>query len=595
MLTQSNVTTSKSLRSWIGGACGIALMGLLCCAPAAWSADGYGKLSGVVIDPAGTPQMGATILLTAETADGVGGVRLLTDQEGVFSSVRLRPGLYSLRATLAGFLPTIQQHVRVSANLTTLVNIELDSVFTSLDQLRHPSGQASEKDDWKWVLRTSSASRPVLQLLDGTVVIADDNTENAELRRQDPHALVKLTNGSSYPGSPSALPGALTTAVSYDQSLGPAGRLLIAGQMSYDHTNGYNPAPGGLDQNLAGGLATIWIPSGKFGRGPQTTVVVRQAHLPRGDRSLRMMRLEHSEQLVIGGRTTVDYGAEYLGGGIGRMTSSVRPRARIGMAIMPGWTASVLLETDPASYSLRSRGDALESAMDALGTLPTLLWKNGRAVLSGGWHEEVALKRTAGKRGIIEAATFYDYSRDQAVFGFDSQRAFAWDAGPGGSMGTRAVYRERISRNLEVAGIYSWAGALAPVTPAINIDNNLQDGVQDGMRDGLRMRYRSSVAGRVSGRIPVTGTQFTASYKWLDGPVASRQDLYGEASLGVDPYLSMTIRQPLPGFRTSGHWEALVDVRNLLSQGALPTTGEQGAIVVMPVERSFRGGVSFQF
>ena len=126
---------SKSLRSWVRGGCGIALVGLLCCALPAWSADGYGKLTGVVIDPAGTPQMGATILLTAETPDGLGAARLLTDQEGVFSSVRLRPGLYSLRATLAGFLPTIQQHVRVSANLTTLVNIELDSIFTSLDQL----------------------------------------------------------------------------------------------------------------------------------------------------------------------------------------------------------------------------------------------------------------------------------------------------------------------------------------------------------------------------------------------------------------------------------------------------------------------------
>jgi hypothetical protein len=586
---------SKFLRSWVRGARGIALMALLCCALPAWSADGYGKLSGVVIDPAGTPQMGAAIWLTAETPDGPGTVRLLSDQEGVFSSLRLRPGLYSLRATLAGFLPTIEQHVRVSANLTTLVNIELESIFTSLDQLRHPSAQASEKDDWKWVLRTSSASRPVLQLRDGTVVIADDNSENAEMRHSDPRALVQLTNGSSYPGSPSALPGALTTAVSYDQSLGAAGRLLIAGEMSYDHTNGYDPATNALNANLAGGLATIWVPSGNFGRGPETTVVMSQARLPRGDRSLRMMRLEHSEQLNIGGRTTLDYGAEYLGGGIGRMTSSVRPRARIAIAVTPAWTASVLLETDPASYSLRSRGDALESAIDALGTLPVLLWQNGHAVLSGGWHEEVSLKRTAGKRGSIEAATFYDYSRDQAVFGFNQERAFAWDAGPGGSMGTRAVYRERISSNLEVAGIYSWAGALAPQTTDINVDANPRDGLQDGLREGLHMRYRHSVAARLSGRIPRAGTQFTTSYKWLSGPVASRQDLYGEAGLGVDPYLSVTIRQPLPGFRMSGHWEALIDVRNLLSQGALPTTGEQGAIVLMPVERSFRGGVSFQF
>ena len=539
--------------------------------------------------------MGATVLLSAETSDGLGGLRLLTDQEGVFSTVRLRPGMYSLRATLAGFLPTIQQHVRVSADLTTLVNIELDSVFTSLDQLRHPSGHASEKDDWKWVLRTSSASRPVLQLRDGTVVIADDHSENPEMRRQDPHALVKLTNGSSYPGSPSGLPGALTTAVSYDQSLGAAGRLLIAGQMSYDHTNGYDPASDGLNANLAGGLATIWVPSGTFGRGPETTVVMSQARLPRANRSLRMMRLEHSEQLNIGGLATVDYGAEYLGGGIGRMTSAVRPRARVAFPVARGWTASLFLETDPASYSLRSRGAALESAVDALGTLPMLLWQNGRAVIGGGWHEEAALKHAVGKRAILEGAAFYDYSRDQAVFGFNSVRAFAWDAGPGGSMGTRAVYRERISNNLDIAGIYAWAGALAPGTTAVNVDVNPRDGLQDGLRDGLHTRYRHSVAGRVSGKVPGTGTQFTASYKWLSGVVVNRQDLYGEAGLGVDPYLSVTIRQPLPAFHMSGRWEAVIDVRNLMSQGAVPTAGEQGSVTLMPLERSFRGGVSFQF
>ncbi len=90
------------------------------------------------------------------------------------------------------------------------------------------------------------------------------------------------------------------------------------------------------------------------------------------------------------------------------------------------------------------------------------------------------------------------------------------------------------------------------------------------------MRYRHSVAGRVSGKVPRAGTQFTASYKWLSGVVASRQDLFGEAGLGIDPYLSVTIRQPLPSFRIVGALGSLIDVRNLLSQGALPDDGGAG-------------------
>jgi hypothetical protein len=396
-----------------------------------------------------------------------------------------------------------------------------------------------------------------------------------------------LTNGSSYPGSPSALPGALTTAVSYDQSLGAAGRLLIAGEMTYDRSIAYDQASGGLNGSLAGGIATIWAPSGELGRGPETTVVMHQASVPRGNRTVRIMRLEHSEQLALSDHVRLDYGAEYLGGGIGAMTSSVRPRARVGMQLTPNWSAAVLLETDPASYSLRSRGAPQESAIDALGTLPVLLWKDGRAVLSGGWHEEVSIKRSVGARGSVEGATFYDSSRNLGVFGFNSVRAFARDAGPGASLGTRAVYREKLSSNLELAAIYAWAGALTPGAGELNIDSNLHD--------ALRMRYRHSVAGRVSGKIPRAGTEFTASYKWLSGTIVSRQDLFGEAALGVDPYFSVTIRQPLPSFHTSGHWEALVDVRNLMAQGSLAADSAQGGVILVPVERSFRGGVSFQF
>ncbi len=111
------------------------------------------------------------------------------------------------------------------------------------------------------------------------------------------------------------------------------------------------------------------------------------------------------------------------------------------------------------------------------------------------------------------------------------------------------------------------------------------------------MRYRHSVAARVSGKIPRVGTQIAASYKWIDGTVVSRQDLFGEAAFGLDPNLSLAIRQPLPPFNSNGsrHWEAVADFRNLLAQGYVPVSSQGGQMVLVPVLRSFRGGVSFQF
>jgi hypothetical protein len=123
-----------------------------------------GKLAGVVRDTAGTPQMGASVEVIPEATGILSSVDLLTNTQGIFRGERLAPGFYTVRVTLAGFLPSLEQHVRITANLTTVVRIQMESMFASLEQLRRqPSSINMETDDWKWVLRSASATRPVLQ------------------------------------------------------------------------------------------------------------------------------------------------------------------------------------------------------------------------------------------------------------------------------------------------------------------------------------------------------------------------------------------------------------------------------------------------
>jgi hypothetical protein len=564
-----------------------ALLALVLTGASGLAANDLGKLTGVIADPAGTPQMGATVWLTPEYAGGRA-IQLLTDENGIFVSQRLRPGLYSVKVTLAGFFPSVQEHVSVAANLDSLVHIELNSILISLDRLRRPSSKSVESDDWKWVLRTASSSRPVLQLRDGTVIIAknasDESNSQPRLRTR-----VELTNGSVRPGSASALPGALGTAVSYDQGLGQAGKLLIAGEVNYDQ---------GVSGVLGGSVATVWLPSGKLGEGPQTTLVMRQIRIGDSDRSIRSMRIEHSEQMAIGDHLVMAYGGEYLSGGlVGELTSSVRPHARVGMHFSPRWEAALSLETDADAYGLRSRSSGIEPAMDALQTAPLLVWGDGHPVLSGGWHEELAVRHAVRAHDQVEMAVFRDDTAHQAIYGVRGDPTgpssaglfrgpLAHDAGSAGFSGTRVVYRHKLSDNLEVAGVYAWAGALAPnnqLAPLSNLGEMLQD------------RYHHSVAARVAGQLARSKTKFAASYKWVDGTVVNRQDLYGESSMAIDPNLSLSIRQPLPSFLMVGHWEASADFRNMLAQGYVSLEGQDGRMLVMPVERSFRGGVSFQF
>lgn len=560
------------------------LSGLFLFASPSFAAHNLGKITGLVADPSGNPQMGASVWLTPEFAGGRA-IELLTDENGIFVSQRLRPGLYSVKVTLAGFMPSFQNHINVGADVNTSVHIELDSIFASLDQLRKKSTKSAEPDDWKWVLRTASSSRPVLQLRDGTVVIA--NSSDAE-KDSEPRVSVEMNNGSVRPGSFSGTPGFMGTAVSYDQSLGRAGTLLMAGEVNYDQA-----IPG----VFGGSVASIWLPGGRFGEGPETTLTVRQIRLGDSGRSIRAMRFEHSEQMTLTDRVVLEYGGEYLSGGyVGAATSSLRPHARLGLHVSAHWDAAFLIESDPDAYGLRTEASSEggEPAIDALQAGPALIWSNGRPILNGGWHEEFAIRHDVGSRGQIESAVFRDDSRHQAVYGNGVELTalagqipgpIASDAGAAGFWGTRVVYREKLSDNLEIAGVYAWAGALTA---------NDQSAPLDELRDMVQTRYRHSLAARLAAKVPRSKTQLAASYKWIDGAVLTRQDVYSETAMAIDPNLSLTIRQPLPSFR-KGRWEALADFRNMLAQGYVSLEGADGRMLVMPVERSFRGGVSFQF
>ena len=352
---------------------------------------------------------------------------------------------------------------------------------------------------------------------------------------------------------------------------------------------------------LGGSVATIWLPSGKLGEGPQTTLVMRQIRIGDSDRSIRSMRIEHSEQIALGDHVVMDYGGEYLSGGfVGEITSSVRPHARVGMHFSPHWEAAFSLETDADAYGLRARVSGYRTGHGcARRPLPLLVWGDGQPVLSGGWHEEFAVRHDVGAHGQLERRRISRrFSRIKPCYGVRGDRTgpssaglfrgrLAHDAGAAGFWGTRVVYRHKLSDNLEVAasmpGLALWLpnDQLAPLS---NLGRNAPG------RATATALPRASPASSAKSK-----TEFAASYKWVDGTVVSRQDLYGESSMAIDPNLSLSIRQPLPSFLMAGHWEALADFRNMLAQGYVSLEGQDGHMLVMPVERSFRGGVSFQF
>ena len=206
----------KSICRTLGWVTGVVLV----LAASAAAKQGYGTISGVVLDPSGTPQMGASVWLISEDSGGRTVAQILSNQHGVFFTDHLKPGEYAVRVTVAGFLPAMERHVAVMSNLTTLLRVQVETVFSSLDTLRRKSDAPAEQDDWKWVLRSSAATRTIMQWDETGNQIAS-KTLGADLpSAQRPRALIQVSNGALRPGSASNFPNAPATAVSYDQQIG---------------------------------------------------------------------------------------------------------------------------------------------------------------------------------------------------------------------------------------------------------------------------------------------------------------------------------------------------------------------------------------
>jgi len=547
-----------------------------------------GKLAGVVRDAAGTPQMGASVELISEVLGIAASRSFLTNTQGMFRGDKLAPGFYTVRVTLAGFLPTLEKHIRVSSDVTTVVRIELESMFTSLDQLRRmPSSSTAEVDDWKWVLRSASTMRPVLEWVDhdtlsGSTVAGEAGGPHA------PKMRMEFTDGARRPTSASSIASSPATAVAYDQQLGGTSRMILAGQVSYD-----GDAP-------AGGIATVWLPTGTLGAGPHTALVLREAKLGPIGPTFRGIRFDQGGALALGDRTVLRYGGEYVLVGLGAAASSLRPRAELNVRLTDDWSTALVFASmpngpGPLEANEALPGGALAAALNELDAFPALLWRQGRPVLQNGLHEEVSAERKTGTRGKLQITGFHDDNRHVAVFGRGSDlpttdyfqdnfsTGFAYDGGSSSSWGTRVAFREKLDGDVEVTAVYSFGGALTPSDDA--------DGL---LRDALRTAQRHSLGAGISAKVPRLGTRVQAGYKWVNGITVSSVDSYGESLFQMDPYLHLIVRQPLPKFAL-GRWEAMADCNNLLAQGYVSTNSRDGRVALVPAFRTFRGGLSVQF
>ena len=437
----------------------VAFLGALVCVLAftAGAAPDGGKIAGVVVDATGTPQMGATVIVTSDQLFSNLSYELLTNDRGKFNLASLPAGSYSIKVTLAGFLPSIEQNVLVNEQHVTLLQIVLGSVFSSFDKLRRAPDQQVSTDEWSWVLRSSNATRPVLRWQDSNVAMSGQGIPYDLGQNQGPRARVELTSGSDHPGSITGLADTPGTLFGYDYETGGLGAVIVAGQYSVT-TEALPRAVSSRNGFLPVKMATARSPLCSSAK----RVWVKAAH-----RSAAFVcrTMAHS----LGDRVNLRYGADLIMAGFAGTTTSVRPRAEVAVRIAPKWQASLLVAE--ANWQNNPSGEGtLQGAMQQLDMFPTLLMHNGRSVLEGGLHEELALEHDLGKKSTLTAAIFNDQNSNTAVFGRGTatgpdylpdffSNVFAYDGGSMHSGGARLAYTRKFNDNMDMTLVYAYAGS----------------------------------------------------------------------------------------------------------------------------------------
>lgn len=561
-----------------------------------------GSLAGAVRSAGGTPQMGALVLLYNKQERLVS--RRLSDEHGQFEFKDLLPDLYTIRVTLASFVPAVRKNISVQPGMQSVLAINLASVLSSIEIISLvPLGSPLMSDDWRLVLRSASATRPVLRALEQR----KSGDASPEEFWADTRGLFRVSSGEVTPFTPLGTQPDLGTAFAVATSLFGKNQLQFAGNLGYATAVGLPSA----------GFRTSFSRMAESGSGPQVKVTVQQINLPvragaptsgQGDMpALRSMSATLIDRASPWDGLRIDYGTSFASVSftdrLNYLSPFVRASYEMGSrgALIFGYSAGA-----PPIELLADSPEDPESGMQhdlaALSVLPRASLRDGHARVQRVQNLEATYELTLGTRRLGLSA--YQENIQDGVLTlsgelFDSRNLlpeltsnnYSFNIGNYRRSGYAVTLAETLTERTMLTVAAGRGGVLR--TEARQMESfELQE-----VRRHIRPAQQSWVMLRVTSTLPLTGTHVAAGYLWTDYRSLTPAHFYLTRRFQPDAGLNVRVRQPIPrGPWLPGRLEATAELRNLLAQGYLCLAAANGRPVVLTHSpRAVRGGVSFIF
>jgi hypothetical protein len=535
----------------------------------------------------------------------------LTNEKGSFVFDSLLPDIYSVRVTLASFVPALKKNIGVAPGLQSLLTINLAGVLSSIELVyTAPPQGALMSDDWKWVLRSSQSTRPVLRFRDILDTEAREQSSHASVF-SDTRGLVRLSAGDSGYYSGGGTQSDLGTAFALVTSVFGSNQLQVSGNFGYS-------AHAGMPTT---GFRTTYSRSGDSLATPEVTFTMRQVYLPSrngfgtlgaqdGVPTLRTVSGTLADKAQILDNLRLDYGISLDTVSMIEKVNTLSPYARLSLDLGAIGLIQFAYSAGAPPMELAQRAaernviheQELNQDLTALASLPLISLRDGHPRVQRSDSMEVGYSKVTGKRTYSFGA-YREHLKDAILTMAGApgigemtdlltdlgSRSSVYDAGSFDRWGYVASVTQNVTESLDVSLAYGRTGALT------TIQQNLAGGSAGDVRDSLRMTDTNWATMRVSGTAPVYGTRFIASYGWMDTGTLMPSRISLMQKTGPETGLNLSIRQPIPSGGLLGRFEAVGEIRNALAQGYLPMSSAGKPLLLTNSPRSVRGGLSFIF
>ena len=396
-----NQRTSARGTLWIAAGLVFGLLSIAAPSPAASLNPLSGEILGQVKNAAGVAQMGASVYLYNRYDELVR--KGLSNEQGRFVFDALAPDLYSIRVILASFVPAERRNIAVLPSSENRLDINLTSVLSSIGVTSTPASPGTlMTDDWKWVLRTSQATRPVLRFLPELGPKGTSATHSVLAGFSHTTGVVKLSAGDGESFARGSQQD-LGTAFAIATSLASSARVQLSGNVGYAGSSGL---PGA-------GIRTSYSRATADGFNPEVVVTMRQVYLsPRTGSgivvgsdnapALRTMSLAFLDKADVSDNLRLDYGFDsqsisyfdrinYVSPFV-RATFDAGAQGRVRVAFTSGGHPTELLARDG------QKSGELEQDLAALALMPTVSLSDSHVTVERTQNLEIGYERVAGSR-----------------------------------------------------------------------------------------------------------------------------------------------------------------------------------------------------